>query len=204
MTMHECPRAGAGRRSVGLLGFVAAAVLALAPAAMAHGGHAGPMVTLLETRTALKAMLPEGARITERKEQLEAEDAARARTSLGVPVEPGVYAYYLARDRDSGRVLGAAMVREADYDHAEVSLAVGVDAAGHVTRAALLGVNQKFVPEFQDGVGGGFLEDLDGVAVRDLGARMDAAPADAEARRFVLRHLRDMAAVLATLAAGVQ
>lgn len=181
-----------------------AMVLALAPAARAHEGHAGPMVTFVKTDAALQAMLPEGARITQRKERLEAPAAASAKDSLGVAVAPGLYVYYLARDRDSGRVLGAAMVREAEYEHAKASLAVGVDAAGHVTRAALLGTNEQYVPEFQADVGSGFLEDLDGATVQDLGARLAASPESAEARRFVLGQLRDMAAVLVTLSAGVQ
>jgi hypothetical protein len=189
----------------GLFGLLAAVLVALAPAAaLAHKGHAGPMVTFVETQAALKAMLPEGAKIFQRKERLAAEGAGWAKDTLGVSVEAGVYAYYLARDRDSGKVLGAAMVREADYEHAEVMLAVGVDADGRVTRAALLGTNEQFVPEFQDGVGTGFLKDLAGATAADLKAGADEAPKDNEARRFVLGQLKDMAALLAALIHGAQ
>jgi len=189
----------------GLFGLLAAVLVALAPAAaLAHKGHAGPMVTFVETQAALKAMLPEGAKIFQRKERLAAEGAGWAKDTLGVSVEAGVYAYYLARDRDSGKVLGAAMVREADYEHAEVMLAVGVDADGRVTRAALLGTNEQFVPEFQDGVGTGFLKDLAGATAADLKAGADEAPKDNEARRFVLGQLKDMAALLAALMHGAQ
>jgi hypothetical protein len=191
------------RAAVAMAGLVAALVLAPG-AALAHKGHAGPMIDFMKTSDALKAMLPEGAKITRRKEPLPAAGAAWAKSALGVELKDGVYVFYLARDPKSGAALGGAMVREADYEHADVNLAVGVDASGKVTRAAVLGTNQMYVPEFETGVGKGFLKDLEGTTPKDLAEKRAQTPEDNEARRFVLDQLRDMAALLATFLHGIQ
>lgn len=179
-----------------------AALLAPVPAP-AHEGHAGPEIEFLAAQEALKAMLPEGAKITRRKEKLDADDAAWARDHLGVAVAEGVYTYYLARDPETGAVRGTAMVRELEYEHGDVTLAVGLDADGRVTRAAVLSTNRKYVADFKGDVGAGFLPDLTGLDVAALADAAGRPAADGGAGRFALERLRDMAAVLATFAAAV-
>lgn len=194
------------RRGLGLLvlGLTAAFLAALPQAGLAHKGHAGPMVTFLEEKAALRAMLPEGAKISRRKEALGAEAVAWARDSLGVGLKAGVYPYFLARDRDSGKPLAAAVVWELDYEHADVHLALGLDASGHVTGAAVLGTNEQYVPEFKEGPGAGMLPDLKGTTVKDLAARAAQVPESDEARGFVLARMRDMGALLAAFLHGMQ
>ena len=184
---------------------VVALVLAAAPEpGLAHKGHSGPMITFLEDKAALKAMLPEGAKISQRKEVLKATEVAWAKQALGVDLKEGVYPYFLARDRATDQPVGAAVVWEVDYEHAEVHLALGMDPAGHVTRAALLGTNEQFVPEFKEGVGTGFLDDLKGATVQDLAARAAQVPESNEALGFVLERMRDMGALLAAFLHGMQ
>jgi len=182
-----------------------AVVMLLPVPGPAHEGHAGPMVDFVQANDALKAMLPEGARVTRRKEALKADGAAWAKQSLGVELDDDdVHTYLLARAKDGGAVLGAAMDAEFKYEHGDIKLAVGVDAAGKVTKAAVLGVNQKYADAVRTGVGTGFLGDLDGVTVQDLSARADAAyKARNNAGGDVLGHLRDMAAALAALTHGL-
>jgi len=182
-----------------------AVVMLLPVPGPAHEGHAGPMVDFVQANDALKAMLPEGARVTRRKEALKADGAAWAKQSLGVELDDDdVHTYLLARAKDGGAVLGAAMDAEFKYEHGDIKLAVGVDAAGKVTKAAVLGVNEKYADAVRTGVGTGFLGDLDGVTVQDLSARADAAyKARNNAAGDVLGHLRDMAAALAALTHGL-
>lgn len=182
-----------------------AVVMLLPVPGPAHEGHAGPMVDFVQANDALKAMLPEGARVTRRKEALKADGAAWAKQSLGVELDDDdVHTYLLARAKDGGAVLGAAMDAEFKYEHGDIKLAVGVDAAGKVTKAAVLGVNEKYADAVRTGVGTGFLGDLDGVTVQDLSARADAAyKARNNAGGDVLGHLRDMAAALAALTHGL-
>lgn len=167
----------------------------------AHEGHAGRMVDFVKTNDALKAMLPEGARVTRRKEALKADGAAWAKGALGVELDDDdVHTYLLARAEDGDAVLGAAMDAAFEYEHGDIKLAVGVDPAGKVTKAAVLGVHEKYVDAVRTGVGTGFLGDLEGLSVQDLSARADAAyKARKNAAGDVLGHLRDMAAALAAL-----
>jgi Na+-translocating ferredoxin:NAD+ oxidoreductase RnfG subunit len=182
-----------------------AAVMLLPVPAPAHKGHSGPMVDFISSNDALKAMLPEGAHITRRKEAVKAEGAAWAQSSLGVSLNgDDIQTYLLARAADGEKVLGAAMEQEFDYEHGDIKLAVGVDAAGKVTKAAVLGANEQYVPEIKAAVGQGFLPDLEGVTVQNLSARADAAYKDKRnTAGDVLGHLRDMAAALATLTHGL-
>lgn len=180
-------------------------LLPIPPKAPAHEGHAGPMVDFVATNDALKAMLPDGARITRRKEAVNADGAAWAKSSLGVDLDgDAVQIYLLARDPASDRVVGAAMDAEFDFEHGDVRLAVGVDAAGKVTRAAVLGANENYADEIKAGLGRGFLPDLEGVQVQEITRRADAAyAAKNNAGGDLLGHLRDMAAALAALTHGM-
>jgi len=182
-----------------------AAVMLLPVPAPAHKGHVGPMVDFVAVNDALKAMLPDGARVTRRKEAVKTEGAAWAKSALGVSLgADDIQTYLLARAPEGDKVLGAAMDAGFDYEHGDIKLAVGVDLAGKVTKAAVLGVNEKYVDEVKAGIGSGFLADLDGLTVQDLSARADAAyKAQKNTAGDVLTHLRDMAAALATLTHGL-
>lgn len=178
-----------------------AGVMLLPVPAPAHKGHAGPMVDFVAANDALKAMLPEGARVTRRKEAVKAEGAAWAQSALGVSLRAdAIQTYLLARATEGDQVVGAAMDSEFDYEHGDIKLAVGVDMAGKVTKAAVLGANEQYVPEIKAAIGSGFLPDLAGATVQDLSARADAAyKAQKNTAGDVLTHLRDMAAALAAL-----
>jgi len=173
--------------------------------APAHKGHAGPMIDFVAANDALKAMLPDGAHVTRRKEAVQAAGAAWAKSSLGVALDDDdIHTFLLARDPATDQVLGAAMDQEFDYEHGDLKLAIGVDPSGKVTKAAVLGVNEKYVDEIKTGVGTGFLTDLEGATIQDLSARSDAAyKAKNNTAGDVLGHLRDMAAALATLTHGL-
>lgn len=189
-----------------LVAAVMAGLMLLPVPAPAHKGHSGPMIDFIATNDALKAMLPDGAHVTRRKEAIKAAGAAWAQSSLGVALDDDdIHTYLLARDKGTDRVLGAAMDRDFDYEHGDLKLAIGVDPAGKVTKAAVLGTNEKYVDEIKKGVGTGFLADLEGATVQDLTARSDAAyKARNNTAGDVIGHLRDMAAALATLTHGLQ
>jgi hypothetical protein len=192
------------RRYVLLVALVAGVMLLPVPAP-AHKGHSGPMIDFIAANDALKAMLPAGAHVTRRKETVKADGAAWARDRMGVALNTDdVQTYLLARDHATNDVLGAAMDSEFDFEHGDIKLAVGVDVAGRVTKAAVLGANEQYVPEIKAGIGWGFLPDLEGVTVQDLSARADAAyKAKKNTAGDVLTHLRDMAAALAALTHGL-
>lgn len=172
----------------------------MAPAAaLAHAGHSGKMLTFLDTRLALKQMLPDGAKVVRRKEALSDATAGWVKDTLGVTVDADLYTFYLAKAAD-GTAAGLAMEVDFPYGHGMVDLALGIDPQGHVTQAAVLGIHEKFLPELMRGPGKGVLPELAGKDVKGL-AELAALPDDGtSARQEVLGHLRDMAAVLAGLA----
>ncbi|VAW89891.1 hypothetical protein MNBD_GAMMA17-826 [hydrothermal vent metagenome] len=51
--------------------------------AQAHKGHAGPKVTFIKTKAALKEMLPSGAKIVKRKQPLKRGCRRMGRENLG-------------------------------------------------------------------------------------------------------------------------
>src|SRR3989304_9108109 len=136
--------------------------------AMAHEGHAGKQVVLLKKEEALKQMLPAGAKVAQRKERLALEKAEKAKKEFGVKLDDGVYTYYIARDKTSGATTGAAIVTEVAYMHGEVNLAIGIDTKGNVTKAAILSVNEKYVPDMKSSVGTGYLRQFEGVTIKKL------------------------------------
>ncbi|MDH4228692.1 MAG: hypothetical protein OEW11_02975 [Nitrospirota bacterium] len=178
---------------------VAGVLLALAAPrpALAHESHAGPLITFLSDNDALKEMLPADAALTRRKQALSPEGAAWAKSTLGVAVKPQMYEFILARDKSGGQVVGAVMLLDTEVEHGEARLAVGVDAQGGITRAAVLSVNRKYVPEVTGQAGRGFIPDLTGATVAQAASR--AAMAKGEVGRSVFGQLRDMAAALAAL-----
>ncbi len=167
--------------------------------ASAHAGHAGKKLVLLDTKLALKQMLPHGAKIVRRKEVPSEAVNAWARDTFGVRLEwEGVVSYFLAKDKATGKALGAALVYEFEYHHGDLKLAIGVDPQGRVTRAAILGVHEKYLPDVIS-VGRGFISKLDGASIADLDAKKKAAGEQHPGARFVYWRLRDMAATLASL-----
>ena len=164
----------------------------------AHEGHAGDMLTFLETRVALKGMLPEGGKVLRRKQQVSEEGVDWARREFGVELEPSLYTFYLSRDA-GGATLGAALILEVPYSHGQVRLGVGVDAAGHVTQAAVLGMHGKYVPELLVSLRRGWLPQLEGKSLAELGEMAGNTPERDAAAREILRRLHRMGAVLATL-----
>src|SRR3989337_2213811 len=136
--------------------------------ALAHEGHAGKQVVFLKKEEALKQMLPAGAKVVQRKERLDLDKAEKAKKELGVKLYDGVYTYYVARDSKSGATIGTAMVAEVEYMHGEVKLAIGIDTKGNVTKAAILSVNEKYVPDMKAYAGSGYLRQIEGVTIKKL------------------------------------
>ncbi len=166
--------------------------------AMAHEGHAGKQVVLLKKEEALKQMLPAGAKVAQRKERLALEKAEKVKKEFGVKLDDGVYTYYIARDKKSGMVIGAAMITEIEYMHGEVNLAIGIDAKGNVTKAAILSVNEKYVPDMKASVGTGYLRQLEGVTIKKLVSMANEASGSAKVTETIFSKMRDMAALLST------
>ena len=175
-----------------------AGLVALPQSSMAHKGHAGPQVVFLKKEEALKQMLPAGAKIVQRKEKLEKGNAEKVKRELGIILNDGVYTYYVARDRSSGATIGAAMVTEVEYKHGDISLAIGVNSKGDVTKAAILSVNEKYVPDMKASVGTGFLQQIEGVSIKKLVSMANEASGFAMVTELIFTQLRDMAALLAT------
>ena len=164
--------------------------------AFAHEGHAGKQVVFLKKEEVLKQILPAGAKVVQRKEMMDLDKALKAKKEYGVKLDEGVYTYYLARDSKSGATIGAAMVAVVQYVHGEVNLAIGLDAKGNVTKAAILSVNEKYVPDMKASVGTGYLRQFEGVTIKKLVTMANEASNSALAAETILSQLRDMAALL--------
>lgn len=179
-------------------------VTVLSGPALAHEGHAGKQVVFLKKDEALKKMLPAGAKVVQRKERLDLDKAEKAKKELGVKLYDGVYTYYVARDSKSGATIGAAMVAEVEYMHGEVNLAIGIDAKGNVTKAAILSVNEKYVPDMKASVGTGYLRQFEGVTIKKLVSMADEASGSAKVTETIFSKMRDMAALLSTFVTASQ
>ena len=173
-------------------------VTVLSGPALAHEGHAGKQVVFLKKDEALKKMLPAGAKVVQRKERLDLDKAEKAKKELGVKLYDGVYTYYVARDSKSGATIGAAMVAEVEYMHGEVNLAIGIDAKGNVTKAAILSVNEKYVPDMKASVGTGYLRQLEGVTIKKLVSMANESSGSAKLTETIFSQMRDMAVLLST------
>ena len=143
-------------------------------------------------------MLPAGAKVVQRKEKLDLDKAKKANKELGVKLDEGVYTYYVARDSKSGATTGVAMVSEVEYMHGDVNLAIGIDAKGNVTKAAILSVNEKYVPDMKSSVGTGYLRQLEGVTIKKLVTMVNESTNSSLAAETIYSQLRDMAALLST------
>jgi len=173
-------------------------IIALSGSVLAHEGHAGKLVVFLKKEEALKQILPGGAKVVQRKEMLDRGKAEKAKKEFGVKLDDGVYTYYIARDKTSGATTGAAIVTEVAYMHGEVNLAIGIDTKGNVTKAAILSVNEKYVPDMKSSVGTGYLRQLEGVTIKKLVTMANEASNSALATETIFSQLRDMAALLST------
>lgn len=165
--------------------------------AQAHKGHAGSMVTFLKDKAALKNMLPGGAKIVKRKQPLKEDAVAWAEKTCGVELDDKNYSYYLATDRKSGAILGAAYVTKVSYRHGDLEIAVGIDADQRITQAAILGINEKYVVDFDENVGTGLISDYAGLGLDDLVKKADELASSDKATRELAAAVRDAAVLLA-------
>lgn len=166
--------------------------------AEAHKGHAGPMVTFMKSKAALKTMLPTGAKIVKRKQPLNDDAIERAETTYGVELDEQIYSYYLATDKKSGKILGAAYVTETHYRHGDLKIAVGINADNHLTQAAILGINEKYVVDFEGNVGTGLIADYAGLSLQAVIAKANELASSDKATREFAAAVRDAAVLLAT------
>ena len=177
---------------------VLSGIIALSGSVLAHEGHAGKLVVFLKKEEALKQILPGGAKVVQRKEMLDRGKAEKAKKEFGVKLDDGVYTYYIARDKKSGMAIGAAMITEIEYMHGEVSLAIGIDTKGNVTKAAILSVNEKYLQDLKSSVGTGYLRQFEGVAIKKLVTMANESTNSSLATETIFSQLRDMAALLST------
>ncbi|RMD79008.1 MAG: hypothetical protein D6809_04605 [Gammaproteobacteria bacterium] len=201
--MHSMPNPSPAprRRARALAALLGAtlACLAAPQAAWAHAGHAGPLVRFVSTKHALKAMLPRGAKIVRRKQELSEEARRWAKERFGVELPGGLHTFFLARDRASGRVLGGALVREEHYRHGSARVAVGLDDRLRLTGLGLLGVSKKYTIDFE-ALGKGLFRGFEGLAPEALPERLEArfGHGSLPARKLV-GWLKQDAALLAAL-----
>jgi len=165
--------------------------------AEAHKGHAGSMITFMKTKAALKAMLPKGAKIVKRKQPLKEDAVEWAEKTYGVELDDEVYSYYLASDKKGGATLGAAYITQARYRHGDLKIAVGIDAENTITQAAILGINEKYVVDFDGNVGTGLIGDYAGLSLEELIAKEDELASSDKATREFATAVRDAAVLLA-------
>ncbi|HHJ80173.1 MAG TPA: hypothetical protein ENJ65_00905 [Candidatus Tenderia electrophaga] len=165
--------------------------------AQAHKGHAGSNVVFMQKKAALKEMLPAGARITKRKQPLKEDAAAWAEKTYGIELDDKLYSYYLATDKTSKAIAGAAYVGEKHYRHGDLKFAVGIDANQRITQVAILGINEKYVVDFEGNVGTGLIADYAGLSLQELIAKTDELASSDKATREFSTAVRDAAVLLA-------
>lgn len=171
--------------------------LGVSPSAEAHKGHAGPMVHFMKSKAALKQMLPAGVRITKRKQPLSDDAVEWAETKYGVDLDSKIYSYYLATDKGDKSFKGAAYVNQMHYRHGDLKFAVGIDANQRVTQVAILGINEKYVVDFEGNVGTGLIADYAGLSLDELVAKAKALASSDKATREFAAAVRDAAVLLA-------
>ena len=162
----------------------------------AHKGHAGPMVKFMKKKVALKAMLPAGARLVKRKQPLPDDAAKWAKRIFEVELETGRRSYYLASDKKSKKVLGAAYIVKVGYRHGDIKLAVGIDDKQHVTQVAIMGLNEKYVVDFDGNVGTGLIPDYSGLSLQELVEKAEMLASSDKATREFAKAVRDAAVLL--------
>jgi len=172
-------------------------VLMLSPQIVhAHKGHAGPMVTFMKKKAALKAMLPAGTRLVKRKQPLPDAAATWAKKTFSVELETDRHSYYLASDKKSKQVMGAAYIVKVGYRHGDIKLAVGIDDKQHVTQVAIMGLNEKYVVDFDGNVGTGLIADYAGLSLQALVDKAKSLESSDKATREFAKAVRDAAVLL--------
>lgn len=168
--------------------------------AFAHKGHAGPMVTFIDTKDVLKGIFPDHPKIYLRKESLTPEMISKIKEELGVDVniDAGIYSYYKAVDRKNGNVIGAVMINHMTYEHGEMILAIGISTKGNIIKAAILGINKKYVRDIKETVGVGFLKSLEGISIKKLITMANEAKDASIVEEMIFTHFRNMGIILTT------
>ncbi|MCF6237136.1 MAG: hypothetical protein L3J70_12320 [Gammaproteobacteria bacterium] len=170
----------------------------------AHKGHAGPMINFMKSKAVLKEMLPNDAKIVKRKQPLKGEMVEWAEKTYGVELDDKVYSYYLATDKKSGKTLGAAYVTKMHYRHGDLKFAVGINANHQTTQAAILGINEKYVVDFDGNVGTGLIADYAELSLKELIAKADELASSDKATREFATAVRDAAVLLAAFIHGAK
>lgn len=164
----------------------------------AHKGHAGPMITFIKNKAALKEMLPNDAKIVKRKQPLKDAAVAWAKKTYGVELDDSLYSYYLASDKQSKAILGAAYVSKINYRHGDLKFAVGIDANKRITQVAILGINEKYVVDFDGNVGTGLIAEYVGLTPKEAVTKAEELASSDKATREFAVAVRDAAVLLAT------
>ncbi len=151
--------------------------------AQAHKGHAGSSVEFMKKKATLKSMLPTDAKIVKRKQPIKEDAVEWAEKTYGVKLDDKLYSYYLATDKQSKANIGAAYIGKINYRHGDLKFAVGIDANKHITQAAIMGVSEKYVVDFDGNVGTGLIADYAGLSLQELIAKADALVSSDKATR---------------------
>jgi len=171
-------------------------IFGISQSVYAHKGHAGSMITFMKNKATLKEMLPGGVKIVKRKQPLKEEATEWAKKTYGVELDDKVYSYYLATDKQSKTMVGAAYVSKANYRHGDFKFAVGIDAEQRITHAAILGISEKYVVDFDGNVGTGLIADYAGLTLKALIAKTDELASSDKATREFAVAIRDAAILL--------
>ncbi len=164
--------------------------------AEAHKGHAGKVVTFVKKKVALKAMLPAGGKVYRRKQKLDSDQTAWANETFGVALSSKVMPFYVSKDRNTKKQIGSAIVYKFSYRHGNCEIAVGLDENNKVTTTAFVSANEKYLVDFEDTVGTGFLKSFDGMSVEDLVENAKKRSSADKATREFANALRDAAVTL--------
>lgn len=164
--------------------------------AEAHKGHAGKKITLLKNKVALKAMLPADGKVYRRKQGLNSAQADWANKNYNVDLKTSTLAFYISKDRSTKKQMGSAVIYKFTYRHGNCEVAVGLDENNKVTTAAFISVNEKYLVDFEETVGSGFLKKFDGMTVSDLVENAKSRSSADKATREFSNALRDAAVTL--------
>ena len=168
--------------------------------ALARDDPANNMHAFMDHNSALQAMLPAGATITKREEKLDEISIAWADEYYGITLDRDLHAYYLAYDKTTGKVIGAAMIIITGYRDGKVSLAVGIDHQQNIIAAAVIAVNKGYMKDFEGSIGTGLLPQFKNLSLFDF---MDKTKALLSADRVsAVAGLREAAVLLITYLRG--
>lgn len=164
----------------------------MSQATFAHKGHGGSMKIFMKDKAALKMILPSGAKIVKRKQRLNDQASEWAEKTYNVDLDNNVHVYYLASDKVSKAPLGGAMIIKMSYRHGDVSLAIGVDDQGLITKVFVLAVSDKYIPDIEGTIGLGHVPLFDGKKIDQLVIDEDADKPTRDATKII----RETAALL--------